>query len=84
MEGRSTIVDDLIDNNILRTRLETEVIDLLGKPIRTYNENKLTKLAYYVGFRNKPFAVDPEFLIIEMKNGHVGNYYLQEGVPYRN
>lgn len=84
IETRSTMVDDLIYNNILRTKLETEVIDLLGKPIRTYNENKLIKLAYYVGFRNKPFAVDPELLIVEIKNGHVDKYYLVAGVPYRN
>lgn len=84
VEGRAAIVDNLIDHDILRAKRQTEVIELLGPPIRTYYENKLIKMAYYAGFRNKPFAIDPEFLMVEIKNGYVDRYYLKEGVPYLN
>lgn len=85
MEGRTAIVDHLIESHILNERLPTEVVILLGKPIRTYQEkNKSIKMAFYLGFRNRPFMIDPEFLIVEIKDGRVDRYYLKEGVPYDN
>lgn len=84
MGGRAAIVDDLISSDILKAKQQKAVVTLLGTPIRTYDENKLIKMAYYTGFRSKPFSIDPGFLIVEIKNGQVGRYYLKEGVPYLN
>jgi hypothetical protein len=80
IEQRTQIIDDLIDNNILKAKLEKEVVDLLGEPIRIYEKNLIATYVYYAGFRNKPFAIDPEFLIVKIENGQVKNYYIKIGL----
>ena len=82
MEKRVCMVDDLMGRKVLHSLDEDNVVALLGDPMRKYKDTASVKYAYYLGFRNKALAIDPQFLLLVFKNGQVDNYYLKEGVPY--
>lgn len=81
-EQRVCMVDDLMGRKVLNALNEENVVALLGDPMRKYTDSTGVKYAYYLGFRNKPLAIDPQFLLLVFKHGQVDNYYLKEGVSY--
>lgn len=81
-EKRVEIVDDLIRSGLLKSKSGVEIAGLLGSPVRTYKDSTGDRLGYYLGIRNTPFQIDPEFLMVELKKGYVSRYYIKKGVPY--
>jgi hypothetical protein len=82
IEQRSGMVDDLVRKKILDPLDTNDIIGLLGDPMRKYEDSTGIRYAYYLGFRNRALAVDPEFLIVTFNKKAVGKYYIKEGVPY--
>jgi hypothetical protein len=83
-EKRIEMADDLIRHHLLDARPVSEVTGLLGSPLRVIKDSLGSRLGYYVGIPKGPFSADPEFLIVDIRNGRAGRYYLKPGVPYVN
>lgn len=81
-EQRVAMVDDLIRHHLLDAKPLAGVEGLLGTPLRVFKDSLGCRLGYYLGVRKGPFSADPEFLIVDIRNGRAGHYYVRPGVPY--
>jgi len=83
-EKRAELVDDLMRRRLLESKDVADVKALLGRPVRVFDDSLGYRLAYYLGVKRGPFSTDPDFLIVDIRKGHVGHYYIKPGVPYIN
>lgn len=68
IEKRYEMTDDLIDNGKLIGKTKNEIKELLGQEAVSSDSAQWT---YYIGFKPGPFAIDPDVLEVEFKNGKV-------------
>ena len=68
IEKRYELTDDLIDNEVLIGKSMKQVKKLLGND---YQESGKDRWSYYLGTKPGLFAIDPDYLDIDFKNGRV-------------
>ncbi len=68
IEKRYELTDDLIDNEVLIGKSMKQVKKLLGTD---YQESGKDRWSYYLGTKPALFAIDPDYLDIDFKNGRV-------------
>jgi hypothetical protein len=79
---RIEMANDLLRHHLLDAKPLSAVKELLGAPVYVIDDSLGSRLGYYLGIPKGPFSVDPEFLIVDIRNGHAGHNYLQTGVPF--
>jgi hypothetical protein len=79
---RIEMADDLLRRRLLDAKPAAEIKELLGSPVCELSDSLGYRLGYYLGIPKGPFAADPVFLIVDIRNGQAGRSYLQNGVPF--
>jgi len=75
VDQRYKMADDLVDSETTLGLTENQVIDLLGHPTNKYDNT----LRYYIGDRPTPgLDLDPDELVLDLKEGKVVKAYLHE------
>jgi hypothetical protein len=75
IDQRYKMADDLIDSEKVLGLTESQVIELLGKPTNKYDNT----IRYYIGDRPTPgLDLDPDELVLDLKDGKVVKSYLHE------
>lgn len=67
-EERYKMSEDIIESKILIGKTKQEIIELLGNDFYSYSENHI---AYGLGFVPRLFNIDPDVLVVYLKNGKV-------------
>ena len=76
-EGRTAIVDDLLEKNELVGMSEDDVLSLLGEPDNYYGYfNADNRYVYYMGAERGLFGIDSEWLILDFMDGVVSDSYI--------
>ena len=75
---RYTMADDLVDSQELIGLTRSQAVELLGKPYREWDDIDHT-IRYDIGERPTPgLDLDPDELVLDLKDGKVINCYLHE------
>ena len=75
---RYTMADDLVDSQKLIGLTRSQAVELLGKPYREWDDIDHT-IRYNTGERPTPgLDLDPDELVLNLKDGKVINCYLHE------
>ena len=76
-EGRTAIVDDLLEKYELVGMSEENVLSLLGEPDNDYGYfNADNRYVYYMGAERGLFGIDSEWLILDFMDGVVSDSYI--------
>ena len=76
-EGRTAIVDDLLEKYELVGMSEDDVLSLLGEPDNYYGYfNADNRYVYYMGAERGLFGIDSEWLILDFMDGVVSDSYI--------
>ena len=76
-EGRTAIVDDLLEKNELVGMSEDDVLSLLGEPDNYYGYfNADNRYVYYMGAERGLFGIDSEWMILDFMDGVVSDSYI--------
>jgi hypothetical protein len=83
-ERRVEMVDDLFHRRLLDKKPASDIKELLGAPLRVFKDSLGYRMGFYLGIPKGPFCADPDFLIVDVRNGRAGRYYIKPGIPYVN
>jgi len=83
-ERRVEMIDDLFHRRLLDKKPASYITALLGNPLRVFKDSLGYRMGFYLGVPKGPFSADPEFLIVDIRNGQSDRYYIKPGVPYVN
>lgn len=76
-EGRTAIVDNLLEKYELVGMSEDDVLSLLGEPDNDYGYfNADNRYVYYMGAERGLFGIDSEWLILDFMDGVVSDSYI--------